>query len=457
MGYAIILLYSIMIIYALSFRRTKAFKFLICICFFQNICLVCISRFIDEAVYTIITLLKEGYVILLFSKMLFKRRNTSKSNRNRHLTKDIIICLIFIFILICMMILSGKGDLRGQLSSLRQLYLPFFFYALGRISCLTNNELKDISKFYIKVCLIASGFGFLEYALGTSFWIPIGIGRYLELKGVGRYLLSNGMPTSFYSYDLGLGFRVRRMASVLVDPVIMGQLIAFALILSLFDDSLFKKKTNKRIAIVLLTVALLFCMAKGGIVIAVVSFCLLLKDVAKKKILSRILLACMFITLGLYFGFAIKSELSASNHYGGLISGIASLKNNPLGMGIGATGNLSLAEGLNRTLGKVGTESYIGSMIAQTGIMGICFNIYIFTIALSTKNFRTDISNDTIKVTRILLLSLLLTSFFNYTAISFTSCFIYFIYSGVTKRSGIQMRRFRGNNHAGNTNILSSI
>lgn len=98
---------------------------------------------------------------------------------------------------------------------------------------------------------------------------------------------------------------------------------------------------------------------------------------------------------------------------------------NIFGVGIGRYGNMTSLYG--NTAVKGSGESFIGSMIAQIGIVGILIYGY-FYINLFYKLRREK--NDLAVIVYWLNAALLITAFFNNTAISFTNCFIYFILAG---------------------------
>ena len=113
---------------------------------------------------------------------------------------------------------------------------------------------------------------------------------------------------------------------------------------------------------------MILSIAKGGIVIAIISFLMLIRKLWQKRIFSTL---CIFITILLavqYIGFGLSNDLSISAHIAGFWGGMNILRNNLFGMGIGGYGNL----GNNYSIGNVeASESFIGAALGQIGIFTI--------------------------------------------------------------------------------------
>lgn len=428
-----IAVYMLFLLFSLSFSNVRILKLIIFICFFQNLILVALSRYVSSAEFNILALSKDVYVMLFLAKLILW---------NKKLPSDVIFCIFAMGLLAGMMFAFGSGELKGRLSCFRQLILPFMFYAVGRLCNLSAGQLSKLIRFFINITIVAIVFGFIEYAFGERLWVPLGLTEYAQHKDVTEHLLSNNLLRSFYTY-LTPTIRLRRMASVLVDPVILSQLIAFAVIACLFCKDLYKTKGEKAFSAFILILGLVLSNGKGGIVIALLSFCILLRQSTNSKILSRMLLLSIVCIIIYYFTYQMREDLSGSAHYNGLVYGFQSLITKPLGTGIGSEGNLAyLHSGLGYAQSGAG-ESYIGSMIAQTGIVGLIINCIVFHYCLTKKNFNKDIDINECNVFRILTMTMVLTSFVNYTSISFTSCYIYFILSGLTKGEHSRLRKER--------------
>ena len=98
------------------------------------------------------------------------------------------------------------------------------------------------------------------------------------------------------------------------------------------------------------------------------------------------------------------------------------LGQHPLGLGVGGYGNLGKLYGLLDVEGS--GESFFGSAIGQLGVLAIVLYLYFYTkLFKRLKRIKTPLSEIILQLN----IGLLLTSFFNNTAISFTGCYIFFV------------------------------
>lgn len=422
MGYLFVAIYCFVAIWALKYDGIKSIIFLTVICFFQNFIILLMARLINSSMYSILCLVKEAYVVLYIIKYILIRK---KINR------EMLFCIISIMSLLMLLVLYGSGKLMGQLTSFRQLYLPFLFYAFGQSTRINKDKFKDICRVYLKLCFWTIIFGYIEMIMGAKLWTPLGLKYYAKVKG-NEAFINGGLYKSFFTYDF-FGIKLRRMASFLVDPVILGQLLSFGFLISVFCKDIYKNEKEKTYMIVIISSGLILTWAKGGIVIAIVAFCFLLGKVQNKKGLSILLLATAGFAFIIFAYQSIQNELSGSAHINGLISGLKTFLKHPFGTGIGSAGNMADAYGGFGYQAVAGDESYIGSMLAQTGVIGLVLNC-IFWKKFCGKE-KKNIVGDYKSVLKISNLAVLLTSFFNYTAISFTSCFIFIIMFSSTRVS----------------------
>ena len=416
MKYLIVFIYLIFTLYALTEKWTKATKYLIVVCMFQNIVILFLSRFLDNTTYSIIVMIKEAFVLGYIFKYIRSFRSTTAGN---------LFSIIAVLVIICYFA-ADRTEGRGALASLRQLYLPFIFYIYGTTYRSKEKDRIEISSFFVKCCLGAVYFGFVEMVFGVWFWRTAGIERYAYIKGNAQYLRF-GLYRSFYTFDIG-GSPIRRMASTLVDPVILGQLLALAFLISVFTpwSQLYKTRSYKIYVSVILAIGLICTLAKGGLVIMAMSSLLLLKKVSKKRVLSNLLTLPLVLIGILYFGYGIVNDLSSSNHLNGLISGFKVMLKYPFGMGIGSGGNAAHTFGESMLNSRyAGSESFIGAVMVQLGIWGLFLYLWLFVYMISHSNRAYDLPIN--RIYHYAFFSLVLTSFVNNTSISFTSCYLYCI------------------------------
>lgn len=418
-GYAIDLIYLIFVIIYANKSIEKATKFLIIACFFQNFVLCIFSPYMEGISFSIFILLKEIFVLLYIIFRLVKK--------NWKINFFQAFCCVAILTLV-MMTLFGKGTLKTRLSCLRQLYLIFVFYLFGSLSKIKMNAIRNIVQFYVSTCFVTSLFGFVEILLGNKLWMALHIFNYFEKKGtISIAGFFNGLPGNFYSYDIPFLIRVQRMSSFFVDPVICGQVLSLAFVISLFWSDLFKTRKKRYLYSFVLGIGLCMTLSKGAIIIAGFSFCILIGKISKHKMLSNLMISFGAVLIILYVTFSFSNEMSTATHMNGLFSGIRSVFEHPFGTGIGSAGNLAVGDGQNINI--VGAESYVGSMLTQVGIVGLIFNLCYFSYIqnIKKKNLKKNFFDKNSTIVLTVNLALALTSLVNFTAISFTSCFMFII------------------------------
>lgn len=415
-GMALIFLMSCMALYGLLKLNYITLNILTIFVFFQNIVLVLISQNISTTIYNIIIIVKEVYVVLVILWSFRNKRSVDRIER---------ICYFSLIILFVLFLVHSKGGLMGSLVSLRQLYLPFVFYIFGKSINITKADMQKSILFFIKISVVCVLFGFFEMALGDRFWALIGIKKYMAFKGFDRFIYAGEfVPGSFYSYDFyPLIPRLRRMASVFVDPVICGQILGIALVIVAFYKDLMSTKRKCAICSVLLGIGLILSLAKGGIVIAVISALMLIRKLWHKKIFSTLCIIAAVIFTAQYVGFGLSNDLSVSAHINGLINGIDIVRDNVFGVGIGGFGNLG---NIYSTGDVEAGESFIGAALGQMGVFAIV--IYISFYYLFLKKLKKMAEYDSLsEILFWLNIGLLVTLFVNNTAMSFTNCYIFYI------------------------------
>ncbi len=416
MGYVIAFLLLAVSGYALLFEGKNAVKYLIALCIFQNIFLMICSPFLNSTTFTLLALVKEIYVCGYIVVNFVRRRTISRTG---------ICCALAILVLLLCVMLFGQGNLKGTLTSFRQLYLPFLFVLFGESCELSQKDFTEIVRFFVICCVIACLFGLVEIATGNKIWNVLGLKRYASLKGIAERRLKNGVLRSFYSYEFG-GKSMRRMASVLVDPVILGELLALALVLVMFCKDIFRSKSIKWLCTGLFAVCLLLTFAKGGILIVMISFAVLIGRTMKSKALQFLCTMGILVAAAAYLVYSTTIGSSGVAHMKGLITGFQAMMEHPFGTGIGSAGNMADAYGGYGVNNVAGDESYIGSLMAQVGWIGVAMNAWLFAHFFRKTNL-AGIQSENALIVNVLNVGLLVTSFVNYTAISFTSCFLFFI------------------------------
>lgn len=419
LGYAVLAAIWIVAIYGIFRQDYISVNILFVFVMFQNFILALISGQISKNVYNLIILTKELYValVIVYALILRKRMSFTKFDAG---------CCLCILTLLVMIIVDSKGSTMSILSSFRQMYLPFMFYLMGRSLNLSYKGVRKVTNFFVRLSLTAVIFGLIEWITGDFIWAHIGIADYYQYKGYSRYVYGNRvLHAGVYSFDLYPLVVLRRMISFIIDPVILGQILSAALIIIMFDKNIIKPKARRYTYICFLCIGLLLTFTKGGILISGVAFVILVGKIWNNKFLSKLSFTVALLLGFLFIGFAIKNNQSTMNHIRGLIDGISVLRKNIFGVGIGGYGNLSDMYG--ETIVEGSGESFVGTLVAQTGVIGIFMYGYFYLELFSGLKRKGD---ELSTIVLWLNAAMLVAAFFGNSVIGFMSCSIYYILAG---------------------------
>ncbi len=400
-------------------------KLLIILCFFQNIYILLLSRWITSIDYIVLISLKE---ILVYATIIISFTKKRKIDRvERYSFIGIGVILIYF--------LLGMNFSMSVIAAVRQLIVPFAFYLFGRSLNLNNKDFFEIINFFIKMSIFAVLFGMVQMVVGLPFFDTLGIENYLMIK-YGYIDMYNGyvIRNSMMSYDFikYTGKAYLRMASILVDPVILSQILALAFAFVVSDsDSKLSVFIHRKLSCVLLFLGTMLTLGKGGIIILIiVSLFVWGKKSKDNKFLSYII----YLLLGMaaiYLLISAQAGSSIDAHLKGVTDIIPIIMKHPFGVGIGEIGNV--ASLYNENILEVSGESFIGSVMGQMGIVGIIIYV-VFILGLLEKYNKLKMYSYLYNIVYIATNAMWITSFLNNTAISFTNCFMYFMVLGFSER-----------------------
>ena len=235
-SFLLVTIWSLFALYGIKKLNYISINILVLMCVFQNFILIIASSNLSKEGFNLFIMVKEAYVVLLIANGLIKYGQISKFQFG---------CIICTIMIVVYGFIHGSSSMTGLLASIRQLYLPFIFFVLGSVCLKDSAQIRKVLLFFVKLMVVSAVFGWIEMAIGTNFWLKLGYKSFATLKGTETGLSPEGVHGAFYSWDLGV--RLRRMASFLAEPVILGQLFAFALIVSIFIKGIFKNKLLKAI------------------------------------------------------------------------------------------------------------------------------------------------------------------------------------------------------------------
>jgi len=311
--------------------------------------------------------------------------------------KELIIPLCIILYLFVISIFASPYF---NLMSLRQaLIIPFFFiFGFFFVNKIEINKFANlVFKFYIIIVLLGLFERFVLYTEDESFFYMWGVREWANMKGWGYEL-----PRSWYSTDLSSWTveRIRRIPGLLIgDAVSFGQMLVFPLILAVINKKYF-------IAIIVV-IALVFSLSKGGILATFVGLSLFFIYEKKFSQGTRyILFGISALTVGIFIYIILGYLTQMSSvmlHFNGFYTNFMNLFDNPFGNGVGSGGNFARRFGYSEIPDAFGIatqrisdfsviargESFLGTMLSQFGIFGL-FMYFYYPIRLFKTQLRKD-------------------------------------------------------------------
>jgi len=368
-----------------TFYNTRAFFALLIIIAFQNILAMFFAKRMPVVAQAIFVT-KEFYIAIVIFLVTLLILMTGR------MKKELVIPFGMILYLL---VVSAFASPYFNFVSLRQaLILPVFlifgFYFAGSI------DIEKLSKWVFNIFFIAILLGLFErlfiYNENETFFKALGIREWANMKGFGY-----GIPRSWYSSDLfaWTGERIRRMPGILIgDAVNFGQSLAFPLVYAFL--------MKKYIAALIIFIAVLLSMSKGGLIASIVALGLYL-SFERLTAYKRYLLwfAVLLIVSGIvYAGLDYVKQIgSVMLHFRGGYTNVINLFDNTFGGGVGSGGNFARRFGSIATSDAFGLstkrlsdisilaygESYFGTMLSQFGIFGLFLYFYYPVKLLRTK------------------------------------------------------------------------
>lgn len=381
---------------------------------FQNVWLGIASARLDEM--SLQVLLSSNFLLELFLMVIYILKKGSIPRQDNYC---VFITLIFTLQGILLYIMYPTG-ISAFISSFRNIISCIIIYWVAAIYS-QRVDLRTLDRGLIIIAWCVVIFGLFEFLVGTSVWKSLDIERLWNLKSIGTNLW--GIPKNWYSSERIGGQQIRRMVSTFADPVNLGTYL-----FSAFMYAWYKKKKLLRIALLVCCVLTISKGALLGFLIFIVIYTWY-KD--KSKILPIGAVAAA-IAIGMYFiSFSRNSSTgSVFAHINGFLSSFGLLASHPFGYGIGRIGVLSSLLSTNFIETGV-TETGIGMIMAQLGIIGIAGYIgYFVMLVKAPNNWAPKYINERI-IYYSLIFSYITNAMFNEVALSPNSCLLCFLLLGV--------------------------
>lgn len=334
-----------------------------------------ISSGLDEAGIKLLVASKEIALIVLF---LFLLKSPAGGAFPRIVLLDYIVFLfIFTFVFSFM---HGGASMFAKVLSLREGVFIGLCYFIGRLSFC---DVRSVFLFCHFVCVVAafiSAFGLVErFFFSLSFWGDLGALDYSILKrGYSvRSFLSGFVPDQWFSYYFGEFYR--RMVSVVLDPTSLSRFLAFPLIylvVRVFFSG-FHLRTFGLLLMGLISSAMVLSFGKGGFLVFICALAVVVWG--RNKFISIVLMLVIFV-LVLVTGFLEGNSGNFVRHTSHYSVAFSELAGQPLGSGLGLSGQQTVNYGLIEEEDG-GEESFFISFIRQCGLLGLLSFILFFCVA----------------------------------------------------------------------------
>lgn len=429
MGFAIVSLETLIIIYCGVRGKEALFKAFVVITFLQNFILIIFSHWFDGSSTTLFILIKE--LIIYYGAFVYW---VSKLYRKDFLL-NIIDGVFIIFLLYSTLnIVVNHSNITSAIASLRQFLVPYSCYYFGRYIYRDNNQNQLIAFFLKAMFLLALVSLVIDLFDPKQFWESLGFKQY-QFNKTGSNIYSS--TDSFYSYDLG--GKLRRLTSLLADPLAYAHLIAIAILLFLT-----RKRRDIWMVLVFFGSAIL-CFSKFHIVlIMILMYLTALRKTKTKWIRNLLTIGLMAAVL---FGYKyltdyttnLSANTATGNHFSALQNGLANMS--LFGSGLGTSGFNSLLYGDSATTATNGIdtstiESFFATLLSQVGLLGTAIyygGIIYMTNKLKKVFSKTD--DNVFYACFIILFSIVVESLISASSISMLGSGIAFVFTGLLEQS----------------------
>lgn len=381
---------------------------------FQNIYLGLFSTELGSLEIQILTIINFIYACIIFI-LLFVMYG--KVVTNGEVWKQKIFYLTIILTLYSFMTaFMYRVNLIALFASFRNIISVFLFLLIGILAAGKSNK-NYIFNIILILGTIVIIFGFLDIQSKGELWRQLNITELWTKKGI--TLQPSGLPTNFFSSETINGERIRRMASTFADPVNLGSFLVVIFCIAWIK--------NKKTILVLTIIAMILTVSKSALLGALVFITVYAYYNFTRIYFCLTALMATLCSLG-YLTYAyITSSNSVFLHISGFLAAFKGLTSKPLGSGMGSAG--ILARQFVQSHNEEITESGIGMIIGQLGIVGLAIYSCIFVI-LYKRIITIRCKKNKVMVLS-LFFSILLNICFNEVALSPNTCAIYFLIIGL--------------------------
>lgn len=383
--------------------------------------------------FSLDNIIRDIVIIVIFVIMLCKEK----------INIDIIGIMILIsdIIMVCYALSSiVMNNYEGTFNILRTYLVPSLCYFIFRNIELSQDYIRKVLKQFIGLMAIIGVYGlFQAFVLGDQFLIAIG---YPTADGT-------NLASSYYINGF-LGHQ--RSVGTFVSANTFGVIMIFAVFCALCCDVV-RKVENRVIVVLILLVGMAATISRSsilGMLIALIYYFFIsikMKPKLLKALLtcfvvggSAVVLADMLVLDGLFMNMLFSglanalqfSDLSSKKHFEDLIVPMALLVENPMGLGFGRIGPMSLGET------SMNIESSIYTIAYEVGMVPAIIYFLPYLEAIVTPVFNASKKKKIVG-------GCILAVFMTYLFLPNVQCFeiLFFVYSamGLSRNPRIEMTR----------------
>ncbi|MFJ6158500.1 O-antigen ligase family protein [Pseudarthrobacter sp. NPDC092184] len=384
----------------------------------QNVYLTTVAGALDSGRLQFAIILNFLFSVALYVVLIATRKPTS-GPALRKLIKAVTTCLAILVVYGAATVVLFQHDLVAAAASSRNIVAPFLFLLIGLHASVWARHAVYL-RYLVMLGFVAVVFGFIE-ANTPDFWQSLDLRTLWEKKGI-SVQQDSGLPKNFFASEQVVpGEFLRRMAGPFADPVNFGTFL-----FAVFMAAWYLRGLLCQIATV---AAMVLAVSKGALLGLIVFFAFWTRYYASR---TSHLIALVLLAAGAYnfYLFTVSSSTgSTAAHIGGFTAAFVEFPQHPLGRGLGSSGVLAglFSEGSEST--SAVTESGLGMVIGQLGIVGLAvYLVFFFQLSkyvLQIKNLRDK------TLAAGLLGGFLLNAAFNEVALSPNSAAPYFIILGL--------------------------
>ena len=391
----------------------------------QNVYLTTVADTLDNSRLHFAIILNFIFSMALYVVLVARRKPTFEPAL-RKLINSVTVALVFLVLYGAATVVLFQPDLTAALASSRNIVAPFLFLLIG-LHASTWAKGVVYLRYLVLLGFAAIIFGFIEANI-PHFWDSLNLRGLWEKKGI-SVQADSGLPKNFFaSEQLVPGEFLRRMAGPFADPVNFGTFLFAVFMAAWYLKGLVSK--------ILTVVAIVLAVSKGALLGLFVFFAVWTRYFASRV---SYVIALLVLAAGAFsfYSFTLTSSTgSTTAHIDGFTAAFIEFPHHPLGRGLGSSGVLAglFSEGSEST--SAITESGLGMVIGQLGIVGLTIYVVFFVLVsryvLRIKNIRDR------TLAAGLLGGFMLNAAFNEVALSPNSAAPYFIILGLVIGSDLQ-------------------